>query len=155
MVIYLYGGKCSTLVDSEYSYLSKYVWYRDSYGYAVRKVKPLGGKWTNIKMHREIIDAPKDKFVDHINGDRLDNRRANLRLCNNSENLRNRGKNKNNACGYKGVYWKKDAKKFVAKIYDGDKSIHLGYFEFPEDGAKAYDEKAKEIFGEFANLNFE
>ena len=92
--------------------------------------------------------------VDHINGNPLDNRKSNLRICTNAENQRNRGVNKNNTSGYKGVCWAKQNKKWKARIKHNGKLIHLGYYKDKEEAARAYDKKAKELHGEYAYLNF-
>jgi len=105
-------------------------------------------------MHRVILDAPMNMLVDHINGNGLDNRRENLRICTNTENLRNRGKDRDNTSGYKGVVIKKGEKKFRAQIRVNQKTIHLGSFSTPEEAARAYDDAAREYFGEFAWTNF-
>ena len=104
-----------------------------------------------VYMHRLIMDAPDGVEVDHINGDRLDNRRCNLRLCTHRQNLRNRKRQDNGSSRYKGVH--KSAGKWRAQIgYDG-KTHHLGYFTDEADAARAYNEAASEHFGEFARLN--
>lgn len=98
---------------------------------------------------------PEDGFwVDHINGDTLDNRRSNLRLCTVSGNNHNRMKSKNNTSGYKGVSWLKQNQKWRAYIKVNSKDKHLGCYLDKEDAARAYDKAAKEYFGEFARLNF-
>lgn len=105
-------------------------------------------------MHRVIMDAPKDKHVDHVDHNTLNNTRKNLRLCTNSQNIANRrGRQKNNTSGYTGVFWSKNAKKWAAQIKFQNKAIHLGYFDDLEKAAKIRDAKAIELFGEFATLN--
>ena len=109
---------------------------------------------TTRPLHRLLMDPPKGMVIDHINHNGLDNRRENLRICTRAENSRNRGKQKNNTSGYKGVCWYKRDKKWRAQIKKDSKKIHIGYFDIIEDAARAYDAKAKELFGEFAHLNF-
>ena len=104
-------------------------------------------------MHRVIMDAPKGMHVDHINGNGLDNRRENLRLCTNSQNHMNRKTHRDSSSKYKGVSWNKRNSKWQAYIGSGIKRKNLGYFASESDAAKAYDIKAKECFGEFARLN--
>lgn len=104
-------------------------------------------------MHRYILKPNDDDFVDHINHDRTDNRRSNLRICNNSENLRNMV-SRVGSSKYKGVCWHKKANKWVAYIGFNNKLIHIGLFMREMDAARAYDEKAIELFGEFHNINF-
>lgn len=98
-------------------------------------------------LSREIMGNPKGKVVDHINGDTLDNRKVNLRICDHKDNLRNQKKSKNNKSGYKGVY--KARNKWRAEIKDEN----IGTYNTKEEAALAYNQKAKKIFGEFARLN--
>ncbi len=104
-------------------------------------------------LHRLVLGAKQGECVDHINGNKLDNRRANLRLCNNRENGRNRsGPAKSNLSGYRGVSWNRG---WFARINVEDKTIHLGRFKTKEQAAKAYDRAALQYFGAFAGkLNF-
>ncbi len=102
-------------------------------------------------MHRLVMAAPSGMFVDHINGDGLDNRRANLRLCTNQQN------NANSTwpvgvSGYRGV--SKTRNKFRAHISLLNKWVYLGSSEMAEEAARLYDAAAKKHFGEFARLNF-
>lgn len=95
---------------------------------------------------------PKD-FVDHINGNKEDNSWRNLRVCSMSENLRNMKTEKLGASSYKGVYFCKKAKKWCAQIQKDKVKEYLGAFKKEEDAAKAYNERAKSLFGPFARLN--
>lgn len=111
---------------------------------------------SNILMHRLIMQAAPGQKTDHINGDGLDNRRVNLRACSAAENARNRRKPTDGSTSslYKGVARNTARKKWVAYIkLDGDQR-HLGYFSSETDAAVAYDAAAKELFGDFAFLNF-
>ena len=118
-------------------------------------------KYKRIKLHRAIMKAPKGIHVDHINHNGLDNRRQNLRLCTSAENIRNRKKpnsfrGKKTLSKYKGVSMDKRAKQnpwFFQIIFEGKKQCKYG-FSTAEEAARAYDAKAKELFGEFAHLNF-
>ena len=109
---------------------------------------------TSLPMHRLIMDAPKGMDIDHINGNPLDNRKSNLRICTRAENMRNRGAQKNNTSGYKGVGWCKHRKKWHAQIKHNGKQIYIGRYKDKEEAARAYDAKAKELHGEYAHLNF-
>jgi len=106
-------------------------------------------------LHRLVIDAPDGKNVDHIDGDRLNCTRANLRLASYSENARNGRLRKNNSSGRKGVYWHRRDKKWRAQIVLNGKNIHLGYFVSIEEAAAAYDAAALEFHGDFALTNAE
>ena len=109
-------------------------------------------------MHRLVMsrilgrELERNEIIDHVNGNGLDNRRENLRISTNSQNLANRRKNCNNTSGFKGVQPKR--KKYSACVGFQGKKIRLGVYDTPEEAARAYDEKAKELFGEYANLNF-
>lgn len=107
-------------------------------------------KYSNSYLHRLIKNAPKHLQVDHINGNRLDNRKENLRLCTNASNSRNCVKKKGK---YKGVYFNKLNKKWIAQITRDYKNIYLGCFEKQEDAAMAYNQEAKKLFGKYAKLN--
>jgi hypothetical protein len=112
-------------------------------------------------MHRFILDAPRGMQVDHINGDGLDNRRANIRLATISQNLANQPSRlvwskRATTSRYKGVtlFSRPRSKPWRATISVNRKQVSLGYFLFEEEAAKAYDEAAKLYYGDFAQLNF-
>lgn len=102
-----------------------------------------------VLMHRFIVDCPTGFVVDHINGDGLDNRRSNLRVCSQRDNSRNRGA----VNGYCGVSWKADIGRWRARIMVERREISLGAFDTPEQAAEAYNRAAIEHFGQFAKLN--
>jgi len=107
-----------------------------------------------IYMHREVLSMDGSIELDHINGNTLDNRKANLRVCTSRQNSRNSRKRKGCSSRFKGVFWSKNTGKWRASIKNSVKRIHLGYFESESQAAKAYDEKAKELFGKYAHPNF-
>ena len=109
-------------------------------------------KRVQIYMHRVLLGAPAGMLVDHVNGDKLDNRRCNLRLCDGAGNSQNRSVGRNNTTGYKGVAYKDG--KFDARIGHGKRSTYLGRFETVTDAARAYDTAARRHHGDFAVLNF-
>lgn len=114
--------------------------------YAARKEK---GKY--VYLHRVILGARKGQYVDHKNGDGLDNRRANLRICTNAENGRNRrGLNKNNTSGFRGVCRYKKTARWTAQIMVMHKNIKLGVFSNKKDAHIAYRKASKKHFGDFA-----
>ena len=104
-------------------------------------------------MHRVINNTPEGFETDHINGDRLDNRRINLRTVNHQQNTWNSKKCIDGLCQYKGVDFKKDHKKYRASVILNGRHIHIGYFETEEEAALAYNKSAYKLFGEYANLN--
>lgn len=128
-----------------YAYRHRQTWY-------VRR----GGGSHRATLHRLILSRmlgrplTSTEMVDHINGNGLDNRRENLRLATASQNQQNRGKQQNNTCGVKGVYWDKQHKRWRARIWCNGQSIHIGFFTTLEEAAAAYCVKARELFGEFA-----
>lgn len=145
-----------TIIDSiDFEWLNQYRWQVDSDGYAVRRMlKGEGHRNGKIRMPRFIVNPPKGMVVDHINGNKLDNRRENLRVCTQAENARNRKVTKRNKCGYKGIYWVERDKRWKGYIHVKGKGLHLGYFKTLLEGAQAYDQAALKYFKEFAHLNF-
>jgi hypothetical protein len=112
--------------------------------------KTVDFKRERYRLHRFLIDAPQDKYVDHINMNRLDNRKKNLRLCTNSQNLANTGLRKQNTSGYKGVSrsYSNSPKKWRARI----QHKFIGYYYTAEEASEAYNKEAKIIYGKFARL---
>jgi hypothetical protein len=107
------------------------------------------GKRRDVKLHRFIMECPPGLLVDHRNGDHLDCRRENLRVCTIAENTRNEPMLKTNTTGYRGVSFHKRRGKYRAYIKFNNRYIHLGYFETLEAAAEKYKKTAKELFGEF------
>lgn len=103
-------------------------------------------------MHRELARTPKGMSTDHINGNRLDNRKKNLRVCTHSENCKNRGNRIDNKTGYKGVFPYGNGR-FRVKIKLDGKMLHVGLYDTADEAARAYNRKAKELFGKYARLN--
>lgn len=141
-------GDTSILIDADsVDELSAYQWSVGTHGYVTH-----GAGRDQVLMHRLISKASGSDFVDHINRNKLDNRRCNLRLCTTRQNSMNRNKQVNNTSGFKGVC--QTAKgKWQAQITYKGRSIYLGSFDDPETAAKAYDTAARDIFGEYAFLN--
>ncbi len=149
--------------DCDHSYLSQYKWQVLT---NTRKTKityvASVGLWNKfIKttdrflMHRLIMGVTDPKVqIDHKDGNSLNNQRENLRVCDNSQNNRNKEKiNMPTTSKYKGVSWDRSRNKWCAKIKFNNKSVYLGRFEFEEEAGIAYNEAAIRYFGEFANLN--
>lgn len=95
----------------------------------------------------------KPKYIDHVNGNKSDNRFSNLRECTASQNMHNSGIKPDNKSGYKGVRWNKQVGKWQAVVKKDYKSHHAGLFNDAKEAAKAYDKKAIELHGEFAKTN--
>ena len=152
-------GKFALVDEADYADLIRHSWsanrnrsgyngHHDTF-YAVRS-KP----GQTIRMHRQVMDAGPDQVVDHINHNGLDNRRCNLRLCSIAENARNtQGWRKRSSSRYKGVSYRRRSNKWRAAITYKRKQLSLGQFDSETDAARAYNEKARELFGEFAYLN--
>ncbi len=155
-LIPLTQGKFAIVDIEDYSYLMQWKWCAHKHGsayYARRGVYcPVQSGTKTIHLHREIIKIPKGLFPDHINRNGLDNRKCNLRTCSHRENLCNQSPQKNAASRYKGVG--QSGKRWLSRITHKGKRIHLGTFNIEVDAAKAYDEKARVLFGEFACCNF-
>ena len=145
-----YGtGKFTIFDDENYELFLKHKWHVNRCGYLTANI----GRFS-LLFHREVLKAKNGQYVDHVNWDKLDNRKINLRICDNSQNLANRGPQKNNKSGYKGVSWSKLRKKWVAHISINGKRTNLGGFSDIVEAAKMYDNNAVRTFGEFAKTNF-
>lgn len=145
--------------DEDYEELSRYKWYLMANGSVVRyqylrKEKTSRGWRSRYKLHqvhRHIMQPPKYMVVDHINHDRLDNRRDNLRVCTRLQNQQNMLKGKLNTSGYKGV--RRNGSGWVAEIKDNKKYKYLGIFQDIREAARAYDKASKELHGEYGVTN--
>lgn len=151
-------GMVALVDDEDYEALAVHKWTateKRGKFYAQRSVGPRDDRKT-IAMHRVVMNAGPDDFVDHRHGNTLDNRKeVSLRKCTRAQNQRNRH-TRNSASGYKGVYFAERSKSnpWRAEIFVDGKNVHLGYFDSDVEAAKAYDAEASKLFGEFANLNF-
>ena len=101
-------------------------------------------------LHKFLTGWPQ---TDHANGDGLDNRRANLRPADHSQNQANRIR-LNGTSGFRGVCWHKRKRRWQASLKRDQRRIHLGYFDTPEEAARAYDAAAVAAWGEYARPNF-
>ena len=154
MTIKLSQGLVAIVDDEDYKYLNQLKWFVSGgkKKYASRH-HYVNGKDKIIRMQHLIMKTPKGKLIDHINGDSLDNRKENLRICTKADNNRNVGIRKDNKSGYKGVNYRESHKKFRAYISLNRKIFHLGYYNTVKEAALAYNEAAKKYHGEFAFLN--
>jgi hypothetical protein len=154
--IMLTQGKVAIVDDEDYEYLCQWKWLFIKQGYAARNAHLgyINGKQKQrlVFMHRQILNAPEEMHVDHINGDGLNNSRLNIRLCTKAQNRMNR-KPQLGTSKYKGVCWDKANSKWLASIAVNGKSKTIGRFLCEIEAAAAYNECAKDFHGEFARLN--
>ncbi len=134
--------------DEDFEKVSKFKWHLHNRGYAQNRHGPG-------LMHRFIMNAKREDEVDHINGDRLDNQKQNLRCCSHQSNMFNSSKHKNGTTSkFKGVYLQKGRRNYGAAIKVNYRTVYLGSFNNETDATKAYDKSAEHNFGKFAKLNF-
>lgn len=136
-----------TMVDKEdIGAANKYKWYRNCNGYAIStRTRPQ-----STFLHGLIMQPPDGVVVDHKSGNKLDNRRSNLRLATHSQNLCNRGPQKNNTSGLKGVSWVAPRGKWLAQICFRGVHKNLGRYPTKELAAAAYAKAAEQMHGTFA-----
>ncbi len=149
-VLQLSRGKTAIVDDADYEWLSQWKWLYITSGYAARRFME-NGKQRCLYLHRFLLDAPPCLEVDHINHDKLDNRRCNLRLVTVSQNQQNKAPSPNKVSIYKGVTLMKG--RWRATISVNGKYTHLGYYSSESEAAEAYNRAAAEYFGEYARLN--
>lgn len=156
----LYGvhgaGKFAIVDDDDFESLNQFKWHLCK-GYAGR-IEYLGREnkqsiRRGVFIHRVVTGAEPGQHTDHINGNKLDNRKSNLRACNRFQNLQNIGISKRNKSGYKGVHWHKKAGKWVAEINAFGQRHYLGLFTELEQAAQAYKRKSQELHKEFSKTD--
>lgn len=166
---YKIEGNIAKIYFNDYSYtiidlddlerVIKYKWYKGCARKETNSRKEYFRIETHInkkvvRLHRFILNVEKGQIVDHINQNTFDNRKANLRIVNNSINSRNRKAKKNSSSKYKGVYFRYDRNKWVAQIRINKKVKHLGIFETEIEAAKAYDKALKLYLNHSIGANF-
>jgi len=158
--IKLQNGGAALVSVEDYERLSEHRWFRSSAGYAHRQgwhgKQGKGGVHWTVWMHREVNGTPDDSFTDHINGIKLDNRRENLRTVNKCQNSANRPKirRKELSSSLKGVSFHTASGLWRSRINLSGKE-HTSYHKSQKEAAIAYNAKALELFGEYAQLNTE
>ena len=155
-------GKFALVDEADFADVSRWSWCavhkrnRDSlyswYAFRGRTSTDAGGKKTPVLLHRYLLGEPLED-VDHINRDCLDNRRENLRKATHQQNTMNSPSRKGSS-RFKGVSWDRRRNCWIACIRDNYRTVHLGGFAVEEDAARAYDEAARRLHGEFARVNF-
>lgn len=139
------NGKCVIIDDDDFCKLKNLTIGVTSHGYVrvtIDKKRPY--------LHRLVTKAKAEDLVDHINGNRLDNRKSNLRLVSKNQNAQNCSRYINNKSGVKGVYLCKQTGRWRAEIRANNKVFKLGRFETLEEAKKAYDEASKIHHGQYA-----
>lgn len=146
-------GKFAIVDDEDYEFLSQYKWFafypgRGNHVYARAIVNKK-----DFLMHKLLIKSPEGMVIDHIDGNSLNNQRKNLRVCSIADNVKNQKIRIDNKSGFKGVYWKKDKRKWEVTLQINGNKIFGGYYKNKIDAAKAYNFHALKYFGEFAKIN--
>lgn len=150
MIIKTKSGDSILIDDSDEPVLSKYSWHLIDKGRNKYAAAHINGK--RVRMHRLLMDVKPGEIVDHINGDKLDNRRSNLRICSASQNSCNRGKTVKNKSGYKGVVLNRG--RYVVAIRLQGKAYSFCSYKTAKEAAHVYDQVAMQLHGEFAATNF-
>lgn len=148
--IALRNGGVALVDEADFTSVRAHQWSWSG-GYAVGRIL-IDGEWRSTSIHRFLMGPGPGQQCDHISGDKLDNRRANLRLCTVSQNVCNRPAQSNNWSGLKGVSYVRGS--WIARIGLNRKRYHIGCYRTATEAARAYDARAKELHGEFARLNF-
>jgi two-component SAPR family response regulator len=142
-------GKVAIVDDEDYEELVKHSWHVTAQGYAARRVTISYYNSTIVSMHRTVMCYEGDLLVDHINGDKLDNRKENLRLATVAQNVMNSAKRSG---VYKGVS-RSSKNRYRSRLTYKGKELNLGVFESSHDAARMYNFWAHDLFGEYATLN--
>lgn len=143
--IVLHSGDIALVDDADFRIVSHWKWKRHPQGYASRTTRS-----GTVLMHRQIMNAAESVEIDHRNGNKLDNRRGNLRIATKSQNMHNRGAQRNSKSGQKGVSWDVSRQKWRATIQVDGRYRTLGRFASLADAIACYERFAHEALGEFA-----
>lgn len=141
-------GKFALVDDEDYEYLMQWKWHFDG-KYAMCNEYISEKKRHTIYMHAVIMKTPKGMETDHIDRNKLNNTRANLRVCTSSQNKMNQGQHSNNTSGHPGVSWDNPRSKWKAYIQVKGKCLQLGRFDNIQDAISARKQAVKKYYGEF------
>ena len=141
--------------DEDWERVSRYKWYvSENNKYVFANIYCEGTRKT-VSLHRLILDCNDTKqVVDHINHNTFDNRKVNLRMCKQVQNTQNKRMPSHNTTGYKGVRKRKHCSRYTAVVREGKDSYTCGFYNTPEEAARAYDMMSIYLFKEFAYTNF-
>ncbi len=145
-------GKFALVDPDDYYALISHKWSASKWGRTFYAVRSQGK--TQIKMHRQITNAPPHLLVDHADHNGLNNTRQNLRLCTHAENAANQRPRKDGSSKFKGVCWNKRDKVWDVRLHYNGRNLYIGSSHSELDAAKAYDSAAKFYKGKFACVNF-
>lgn len=145
-----YGQQVCLVDEEDFEHLSKFKWHllQNSKTFYANTI--IDGK--TVKMHRLIMNAKTGEFIDHRDHNGINNCRSNLRICTRSQNSMN-GTRSTNRHGYKGIYYKKSHRRFVATVKVNGKTKYFGGYKTAREAAISYNENAVKYYGEFASLN--
>jgi hypothetical protein len=151
----LHNGLVAIVDDHDWPLVNDFNWFATRRQQADEAWYAICNEGGTVYMHRLILGAGRGQMVDHVDGDGLNNRRANLRFCNRRQNNLNRRTQNIGACPYRGVEFDaRRPKPFRAVVWNGGKRTYLGHFTTGEEAAQRRDDAAREMYGEFARLNF-
>jgi len=139
----------SLVDDEDYERFSFKRWNLSPFGYARSKYRKDNIEATCF-LHRFIMNAQPGTILDHINGDKLDNRKSNLRFCTTSQNGYNRKRQKNNISGHAGIGWNKQFGKWKARIRRDQTPIYEEHFDDFDEAVREYRKNHKQLIGEFS-----
>jgi hypothetical protein len=152
-MIKLTQGRHAIVDDDVHEELSRFSWWFGNGGYAQRTEKRRGEK-RNVMMHHHVLPRLPEFQIDHINGNKLDNRRSNLRYATASENHINKGLIRSNTSGFTGVSWRANRGRWKAYFKKNGRQIYVGQFKTREEAARARDAAVRDAFGEFSRDTF-
>ena len=156
-VIELTRGQVALVDADDYDRLQSMPWHASHRGmgkYYARSTLRENGRKRTVRMHRVILGAPHGYEVDHVNGDSLDNRKANLRLVTKAQNVHNSDKPSTSLQRFKGVRPRKNASAWEARMSQNGKTVTIGHFDTEQEAAAAYDSAVLAVRGSYARTNF-
>lgn len=145
-------GRVTVIDHEDYKKIKRYKWHYKDTGYAVSYSKGSAAERKQVRMHRLITKCPTRKEVDHIDGNKLNNCKENLRVCTRSQNMMNKGKPKKGSSRFKGVSWHEKSGKWRARIKMNGLEMYLGIFESENEAFRVYREACLFHHKAFANI---